>query len=182
MAGRLRVGVGSENAAKLRSVRMGCEKVFAERTEVDVIPVKVRADGRKDERGGHVQSKRAAHARGCQVPSGVSAQPMTDEETLRGAMQRAQAVLDADPIVDYGTGYAFTDPHGLTMRRHDGATGIGIEGGVQEVGGRWLECGFVVVIDRHVRLSCTLAFFSFSPCIHPGGTTGKEWRRHQRPL
>lgn len=36
----LRVGVGSENAAKLRSVRMACELVFPGR-EIQVVGVKV---------------------------------------------------------------------------------------------------------------------------------------------
>ena len=38
----MRIGLGSENAAKLRSVRLGCEQVFAGRTDIEVLPIKVR--------------------------------------------------------------------------------------------------------------------------------------------
>ena len=39
---------------------------------------------------------------GTQTDSLVAAQPMSDEETLRGATNRAHAVLAAHPDVDYG--------------------------------------------------------------------------------
>ncbi len=41
---------------------------------------------------------------GIDVPSGVSDQPMTDEETQQGAANRAKAALEARPTVDYAVG------------------------------------------------------------------------------
>jgi inosine/xanthosine triphosphatase len=42
--------------------------------------------------------------RGVSVPSGVSAQPMSDEETLQGALNRAHAVRDLHPDADFWAG------------------------------------------------------------------------------
>lgn len=39
-----------------------------------------------------------------QVPSGVADQPMSDQETLRGAMNRVKNALDAHPDADYWVG------------------------------------------------------------------------------
>lgn len=63
------------------------------------------------------------------VDSGVTAQPMSDAEGIRGAAnraQRARMALDAD-------------------------FGVGLEGGLHEVDGRWFDCGWVVVVDRDGR-------------------------------
>lgn len=49
---------------------------------------------------------------GISVPSGVSGQPMTDLETLTGALNRVQAVYLAQPTADYW---------------------VGIEGGIEEL-------------------------------------------------
>jgi inosine/xanthosine triphosphatase len=38
------------------------------------------------------------------VPSGVSNQPVGDEETLKGAINRARAALEQDPTADVGIG------------------------------------------------------------------------------
>lgn len=46
----------------------------------------------------------AVEAIGIEVDSGVSAQPMGDEEMIAGAMQRAKAALAALPNSDYGVG------------------------------------------------------------------------------
>ncbi len=58
------------------------------------------------------------------VPSGVSDQPMSDEETLRGATQRAANAAQAFPNGDYW---------------------VGIEGGVAEEGGELSAFAWVVV-------------------------------------
>ncbi|KAK2590844.1 hypothetical protein QQS21_011481 [Conoideocrella luteorostrata] len=42
--------------------------------------------------------------RGISVPSGVPDQPFTDEETLRGALNRARNARDAEPSADYWIG------------------------------------------------------------------------------
>lgn len=62
---------------------------------------------------------------GCLVPSGVSDQPMTNTESIRGARNRAvrsRHALDAD-------------------------YGAGIESGLEEIDGIWFSTGWVVIVD-----------------------------------
>ncbi|MBZ0285478.1 MAG: inosine/xanthosine triphosphatase [Anaerolineae bacterium] len=63
-------------------------------------------------------------ARGVSVPSGVSHQPMTDEETLEGALIRTRNAQQANPDADYY---------------------VGIEGGVEEKHGELLAFAWIVV-------------------------------------
>lgn len=61
---------------------------------------------------------------GVEVESGVASQPMSEDETRRGAMNRAKlCVVNAD-------------------------YGVGIEGGVQEIDGKLFECAWVAVINK----------------------------------
>ncbi|OTA08420.1 hypothetical protein A9Z42_0001000 [Trichoderma parareesei] len=64
---------------------------------------------------------------GLSVPSGVADQPMTDAETLQGARNRAQNARDAEPRADYW---------------------VGIEGGVDDIGGAMETFAWVVVLGR----------------------------------
>src|SRR4051794_4555780 len=64
---------------------------------------------------------------GISVPSGVSAQPMTGEETLRGAMYRVNAVRERVSDADYW---------------------VGVEGGVEERAGEMEVFAWVVVASR----------------------------------
>lgn len=61
---------------------------------------------------------------GVEVSSGVSHQPMSEEETRRGAVNRAREALGN---ADYG---------------------VGLEGGVQEVGNELFECAWVSVVSK----------------------------------
>ncbi|KAG5496987.1 hypothetical protein GH5_01505 [Leishmania sp. Ghana 2012 LV757] len=63
----------------------------------------------------------------CKVDSGVSDQPMSAEETQRGALNRAKAALEAVSDADYG---------------------VGLEGGIEYIAGRWFECGWMVILER----------------------------------
>ncbi|KAJ3127401.1 hypothetical protein HK098_006390 [Nowakowskiella sp. JEL0407] len=63
---------------------------------------------------------------GVSVNSDVSDQPMSEEETMKGAKNRALNSLKAVQNATFG---------------------IGIEGGVQRVGDVWMESGWVVVVD-----------------------------------
>ncbi|CBZ29219.1 conserved hypothetical protein [Leishmania mexicana MHOM/GT/2001/U1103] len=63
----------------------------------------------------------------CGVSSGVSDQPMSAEETQRGALNRAKAALEVTSDADYG---------------------VGLEGGIEHIAGRWFECGWMVVLER----------------------------------
>ncbi|MCL4544041.1 MAG: inosine/xanthosine triphosphatase [Chloroflexi bacterium] len=96
------VAVGSTNPVKVRAVAAAFRTVWP---EVDW------------------------NVRGVSVDSGVRSQPMSDEESVAGARQRAhraRAALDAD-------------------------FGAGLEGGLQHTAGWWLDCGWVVIVDREDR-------------------------------
>ncbi|MEP6986851.1 MAG: inosine/xanthosine triphosphatase [Chloroflexota bacterium] len=68
-------------------------------------------------------------ADGLSVPSGVSDQPMTDEETLQGALNRASNARAAHPASDYW---------------------VGIEGGCEEKHGELWTFAWVVVMSSEV--------------------------------
>jgi inosine/xanthosine triphosphatase len=65
--------------------------------------------------------------RGVSVASGVSAQPMTDDETYTGALNRAKGAALAVPDADYW---------------------VGIEGGLEEKRGELHGVAWIVVIGR----------------------------------
>ncbi len=93
------VAVGSDNPVKLDSVLMAFNRVWPEHGWL---------------------------FEGCDAPSGVRPQPMSDEEARAGARARAAYAL----------------------RHLDGQFGIGIEGGLQDVEGSWFNSAWVVVVDR----------------------------------
>lgn len=69
----LNIAVGSKNQVKVRAARNGLKKVLKyseEEAETLIFP------------------------QGFDVSSGVSDQPLSDEETLRGAMNRAEAAYN----------------------------------------------------------------------------------------
>ncbi|KAG5471385.1 hypothetical protein LSCM1_01469 [Leishmania martiniquensis] len=92
--------VGTTNRAKAKSVVTVVNKCFPDETH---------------------------EVRLCEVSSGVSAQPMSAEETQRGALNRAKAALNAAPDADYG---------------------VGLEGGIEHIAGRWFECGWMVILEQ----------------------------------
>jgi inosine/xanthosine triphosphatase len=93
----INVSVGSENIVKISAVREGFDAVWPD-TQFEFFP--------------------------RSVESIVSAQPMTDEETIKGALYRARAVLgDAD-------------------------YGVGLEGGIHQIDQNWFSCGWAVVVNR----------------------------------
>ena len=85
-------------------------------------PVKIRAalDGFR-----RMFAAEAFSAEGVSVPSGVAHQPMTDAETLAGARNRASNAQKAQPQADFW---------------------VGIEGGVDEVGGEMHAFAWVVIL------------------------------------
>lgn len=65
---------------------------------------------------------------GVEVASGVAGQPMSEEETIKGARNRAVSALrQARGKLDYG---------------------VGIEGGVTEIKGKMFECAWVAIVDK----------------------------------
>ncbi|MFO7320765.1 MAG: inosine/xanthosine triphosphatase [Chloroflexota bacterium] len=75
---------------------------------------------------------------GIEVESGVSSQPMSDEETLRGARNRAEAARAQRPEASFW---------------------VGIEGGVAEDGDRLLAFAWIVVLGRERSGSSRTATF-----------------------
>ncbi|WP_339062157.1 inosine/xanthosine triphosphatase [Tepidibacillus marianensis] len=95
----IRVGVGSKNPAKIEAVRFAFETMGY---KVELV--------------------------GFDVPSGVSEQPFSDEETIRGAMNRAKAVMEN--LKDINLDYA-----------------VGLEGGVVETPYGFFLCNWGAVMN-----------------------------------
>lgn len=95
----LKLVVASHNPVKLQCVREGFARMFPGQS-MRVVPVG--------------------------VPSGVSRQPVSDAETLQGALNRAQLARQAEPDGDYW---------------------FGIEGGVEELDGGLAAFAWVVVLS-----------------------------------
>ncbi|KAJ3329888.1 hypothetical protein HDU93_000746, partial [Gonapodya sp. JEL0774] len=68
IGGNVRIAVGSQNAAKIRAVQLACEKIFAPQV-VEVV--------------------------GTTVSSEVSDQPVSDDEAMKGAINRAKKAFTA---------------------------------------------------------------------------------------
>lgn len=71
----------------------------------------------------------AWRAEGVDAPSGVSDQPMSNAESIRGARARAT----------------------LARERLDAEYGAGIESGLARIEGIWYTTGWIVIVDRHGR-------------------------------
>lgn len=95
----MKIAVGSNNPAKIKAVQTAFQQVF---------------------------SKQEIHVEGVTVSSEVPDQPMHQEETIRGARNRAMKSL-AHTQADFG---------------------VGLEGGLQEIDGHWFTCGWIVIIDK----------------------------------
>lgn len=95
----MHVAVGSTNPVKIEAVKRAFEKVWPKKSWI---------------------------IQGIEVPSGVSGQPMSDVESIRGAHNRACAVIKK-LAADYG---------------------VGIEGGIQKIGNRWFDCGWIAIVDK----------------------------------
>ena len=82
------------------------------------------------------------------VVSGVANQPMSDAETMEGALNRARNALRADDSAHYGS-----------IRNIRYILGVGLEGGVQKIGNCWFESGWIAIVDRStVFLHCFKSF------------------------
>ncbi|HSW88567.1 MAG TPA: inosine/xanthosine triphosphatase [Candidatus Saccharimonadales bacterium] len=92
------IAVGSERPSKIDPVRTIFKKHFK---DVEVLGVK--------------------------VPSGVSDQPLHDDEMFQGALNRAKAALEKVPKATYG---------------------VGIEGGLHKYSYGWFERSTVVIVNK----------------------------------
>jgi len=96
----MKVAVGSTNPVKINAVKTAFEKVFPKRKWI---------------------------VEGVKVSSGVSDQPMSDLESIKGARTRAKKAMK-ELNADYG---------------------VGLEGGLQKVGSNWFDSGWMVIVDRN---------------------------------
>lgn len=106
------MAVGSRNPTKVEAVRHTLERVVAE----ELLPVT------------------KLEVRGVEVPSGVSDQPVGEEETRRGALGRARRVL------------AELAPEGAEW-------GVGIEGGVMHLDEGVYTTAWCAIVDRRGNTS-----------------------------
>jgi inosine/xanthosine triphosphatase len=83
-------------------------------------------------------------AQGSAVPSGVRDQPMTDDETRQGAINRAQAVRQQQPEADYW---------------------IGIEGGVDDRYNQLLAFAWIVILSREFTGESRTATFTLPEAV-----------------
>jgi inosine/xanthosine triphosphatase len=98
------IAVGSKNPSKLEAVRSAFQAVWP---------------------------NEEWQALGVDVKSGVSDQPMSDEESIRGATQRARLALEMIPEAEYS---------------------VGLEGGIQKLADQYFDCGWVVVMNGQGEL------------------------------
>lgn len=94
------VALGSKNPAKIKAGEIAFEKVFPGK-KIEII--------------------------GVDVKSGISNQPMSDRESIRGSVNRAKRALKTVKGAEFG---------------------VGMEGGVHKIGKKWFESGWICVVDK----------------------------------
>ena len=114
------IAVGSQNKAKLITVQIAIQKLFP---SCEVIIVSDDFSKNCENRDNNLKPN-SIYIQGFNVESGVSSQPMTDDECIQGATNRATNAMKELPTAVYG---------------------IGLEGGVDKKNGKWYECGWIVV-------------------------------------
>lgn len=105
--GKLIVAVGSRNPVKIEAVRVVLERAIQENLLPDFTKFEVT---------------------GLEVESGVSVQPVGDEETLQGASNRAAKVLQAT---------------------ENGHWGVGLEGGILKLEENIFTNAWCAIVDRY---------------------------------
>ena len=118
--------VGSRNQVKVDAARIGFERMFPAETFI---------------------------TEGISVPSGVREQPMTDQETFQGSLQRARAAKEAEPRADYWAG---------------------IEGGLEEIQGEMQVFAWVVILSRDSLGKAKSGTFILPPGISALVRSGME--------
>jgi len=113
----VRVVVASHNPVKIEAVRSGFQRMFPH-SQIEVISVN--------------------------VPSGVGIQPLSDAETLQGALNRARAARRQLPAADYWAG---------------------VEGGVEEKDGTMSAFAWVVILSAGGCGKARSATFDLPPAL-----------------
>lgn len=101
----MKIAVGSHNPVKIAAVKEAFETAFPKETFV---------------------------VQGVTVLSGVSDQPMSDKESIRGATNRAKR----------------------SMKKIKADYGVGLEGGMQKIGKEWYTSGWSVVVSKDGIIGC----------------------------
>lgn len=99
----MKVAVGSNNPVKKNATKLAFETIWPEESW-EII--------------------------GVEVKSGISNQPMSDEEAIKGATNRAKKAL----------------------KKVDADFGVGLEGGLNQIGQHWFDCGWAVVVNKSGNL------------------------------
>ncbi|MEQ9303336.1 MAG: inosine/xanthosine triphosphatase [Marinoscillum sp.] len=123
-----KVVIASQNPVKINCTKLGFEKIFPDSL---------------------------FQFEGVSVPSNVADQPMTDRETLQGAINRAKNAQNAAPSADYW---------------------VGIEGGIDENETGMLAFAWVFIISRDQKGQSRTSTFHLPPkvveLIHEGVELG----------
>jgi len=118
----MKICVGSNNPVKVGAVRNAFEQYYP---ECEVI--------------------------GKKVDSGIAEQPMSEEETVRGATNRAHAALEYADL------------------------GVGLEGGVTTINGVMFECAWCVIVDKNGKKGMGGGlYFELPPIVADKIRTGGE--------
>lgn len=112
----LNVAVGSRNPVKVGAVIVTLQRVF----DGGLLP---KWNGRE---------WHSYHVVGTGVTSEVADQPMSETETIKGAINRAKNALATVPSAEWG---------------------IGLEGGVQPMGNELSTCAWCAIVDKHGNIS-----------------------------
>lgn len=92
---------------------------------------------------------------GLSVDSKIDNQPKSDRESMQGAINRARAAQEKSQA-DFG---------------------IGMEGGMNKIGNKWFESGWIAVVNKNGRIGLgTSARFELSDKIAKKLLSGKELR------
>jgi inosine/xanthosine triphosphatase len=113
-----KIVVASQNPVKIRAVRDGFERMNVLDEETEII--------------------------GISAPSGVSDQPMTDEETYLGAKNRAEYIKKECKDADFW---------------------VGVEGGLYEKDGDMYAFAWIIVLSEHQKGEARTASFQIPPKV-----------------
>ena len=123
----IKVYIGSENPVKIKCTKIGFNEVFGSSAQFIFI--------------------------GRSISSGVSEQPMTNEETLLGAMNRVK---------------------NLKKEFRDGDYYVGIEGGIQHIGKHMEAFAWIVIMNQDGVGKAQTSTFQLPPKIAKRVTQGVE--------
>lgn len=96
----MKIAVGSQNPAKIEAVQLAFQTIWPDE-QWELLNI--------------------------DVVSGVAAQPMSDEESIQGARNRAKEAI----------------------KKLSADWGVGLEGGLRSAGGSHFTCGWAVVVDKN---------------------------------